>query len=89
MDSDTKLKELSLYIAEKSKNDPHFGATKLNKILFAGDFFFYGASGNAITDAEYTHRENGPVPKRMPAILDTLQTEGRAKIELRRTRLGV
>ena len=83
MDSDTKLKELSLYIAEKSKTDPSFGAIKLNKILFASDFFFYGAGGKAITEAEYVHRGNGPVPKRMPAITDFLEKEGRATVEQR------
>jgi uncharacterized phage-associated protein len=81
MENDEKLKELSLFIAEQSKEDPSFGATKLNKILFVADFFFYGNTGRAITGADYVHRNNGPVPRRMPAIIESLQTEGRARIE--------
>jgi len=81
MESDDRLKELSLYIAEKSKDDPSFGAIKLNKILFATDFYFYGFTGRAITEAKYVHRNNGPVPRRMPLIIESLKTEGRAKLE--------
>jgi hypothetical protein len=83
MESDTKLKELSLYVAEKSKEDPSFGATKLNKILFIADFHFYGLTGKAITEAEYVHRDKGPAPRRMPIILENLEAEGRAIIEER------
>jgi hypothetical protein len=32
--SDERLQELILYIAEKCEEDPTFGATKLNKILY-------------------------------------------------------
>lgn len=81
MESDAKLKELSLYIAERSKNDPYFGATKLNKILFASDFFSYGQRGKSITDAEYAHRNRGPTPHRMPLILEALKTENRGIVE--------
>ena len=59
---DKKLKELVLYIAQKSEDDPSFGATKLNKILFAADFYFFGQTGRSITGASYVHRGKGPVP---------------------------
>jgi uncharacterized phage-associated protein len=78
--SDVKLAELSLYIAKKSLDDPSFGATKLNKILFVSDFYQYGIKGKAVTGTEYTHQTNGPVPKRMPAVLNALVTEGKADI---------
>lgn len=83
MDSDTKLKELSLYIAEKSKDDPAFGAVKLNKILFRADFRCYGMTGKSITETEYVHRENGPAPNKMLIIIDNLLEEGRGTVELR------
>ena len=41
----TKLKELILHIAKECCDDPTFGATKLNKILWWADFLFYRATG--------------------------------------------
>jgi hypothetical protein len=76
-----KLEELIIYISEKSKNDPSFGATKLNKILFFADFVHYGSHGKAITNAEYVHRSNGPTPKFMKPALDSLEKESRIKID--------
>ena len=83
MDSDTKLKELSLYIAEKCKDDPSFGAVKLNKILFRADFRCYGLTGQAITGTDYVHRKNGPAPDKMMWAIDNLLEEGRGKLEFR------
>jgi hypothetical protein len=57
-----KFKELVLYIAEKSAEDPMFGATKLNKILFFADFLSFGLAGHSITGATYQRERNGPVP---------------------------
>ena len=36
--SDERLGELILYVADKCADDPRFGATKLNKILWWSDF---------------------------------------------------
>lgn len=58
-----KLRELALYVAAKSEDDPRFGATKLNKILFYSDFWAYGLFGKPITGAEYQRLENGPAPR--------------------------
>jgi uncharacterized phage-associated protein len=80
MRGDKKLNELVLYISEKSKDDPSFGAIKLNKILFASDFYFFGSEGRSITGAKYVHQSKGPVPHRMPAILANLEQEKRAEI---------
>ncbi|HZQ34888.1 MAG TPA: hypothetical protein VFD32_03070 [Dehalococcoidia bacterium] len=46
-----KLGELILYVAEKSSDDPRFGATKLNNILFFSDFLAFGQLGRSITGA--------------------------------------
>jgi hypothetical protein len=35
---DRKMKELILYLASKSEDDPRFSSTKLNKLLFYCDF---------------------------------------------------
>lgn len=76
-----KLKEMVLYVADKSKDDPYFGATKLNKILFAADFYAYGIWGKSITGAKYIHRGKGPAPFEIPIVLDKLIAESRAKVE--------
>ena len=73
---ETKLKELILYVASKCKNDPYFGAIKLNKILFYSDFSAYAKTGSPITGAEYGKYEHGPAPKRMKLIKRDLETSG-------------
>jgi hypothetical protein len=64
----TKFKELMLYAAVKSAEDPTFGATKLNKILFFSDFLHYGLAGSSITGATYKRKANGPVATQLPAM---------------------
>lgn len=78
-----RLTELILYIAEKSRGDPAFGATKLNKILFLVDFFAYGFWGNSITGATYKRLRNGPVPHELPIAKNILLSQGRAEEILR------
>lgn len=63
-----KFKELMLYVAERSVEDPMFGATKLNKILFFSDFLCFGLAGHSITGASYQRLRNGPSPIQLPAM---------------------
>ena len=65
-----KLRELVLYIAERSESDMKFGATKLNKLLFYADFLFYLYHGHSITGQNYQKLEHGPAPR---AIVPTIQ----------------
>lgn len=81
---EAKLVELILYIADKCENDPHFGKTKLNKILFFSDMLYYGFFGNAITGVEYFALENGPAPKRMIPVLEHLIGNGEACVAKRK-----
>ncbi|MBZ0221050.1 MAG: SocA family protein [Candidatus Methylomirabilis sp.] len=81
MDTDKKLKELILYIADKCKEDHSFGATKLNKILFLADMNAYAFRGTPITGAKYMHKPNGPVAKRMLPACEALRKEKRAEIK--------
>jgi hypothetical protein len=60
-----KFKELVLYVADRSVEDPAFGATKLNKILFFSDFIAYGRHGRPITGARYQRLERGPAPREL------------------------
>jgi uncharacterized phage-associated protein len=78
-----RFKELVLYIADKSKEDPRFGAIKLNKILFYADFAAYRQLGRPITGAEYQHLSEGPAPKILTPMRKELCDAGDARIEFR------
>lgn len=82
-----KLEELVLYIAQQCSDDPHFGATKLNKILFFADFLAYGHLGKPISEAIYTNQKHGPVPRQLLAAQRSLTESGRA-ILAERTHFG-
>ena len=60
--NDRKFRELLLYVAQKSLDDPAFGAMKLNKLMFYIDFLAYGMFGKAVTGARYQKLEHGPAP---------------------------
>jgi hypothetical protein len=66
--NDAKLKELILYVAERSADDAYFGATKLNKILFYSDFLAYAHFGESITGHPYFRLPHGPGPRRLVPI---------------------
>lgn len=73
-----KLKELILYVAGKSFEDPSFGATKMNKILFFADFLSYAESGNPITGAEYQKLDHGPAPRQILKLIQDLENNREA-----------
>lgn len=70
-----KLRELVLYVAGRSRNDPRFGLTKLNKILFFSDFGAYRRTGRPITGAVYQHLPQGPCPHQLLPVLGALKRE--------------
>jgi len=76
-----KLMELTLYISGKSEGDPKFGLIKLNKILFAADFAYFGSKGKSITGVKYIHIQNGPAPVGMKDVLDELVSQKKAEIK--------
>jgi len=61
--NDDKFRELVIFIAERSESDPHFGAIKLNKLLFYCDFLAYLKLGKPITGQPYFKLEQGPAPR--------------------------
>jgi Protein of unknown function (DUF4065) len=75
-----KFAELVVYIAHKSKDDPRFGAVKLNKILYYSDFYAYRLNGCSITGAEYQHLAEGPAPTALLPIRKKLITSKRIKM---------
>lgn len=79
----TKLKELTLYISGRSKDDPKFGAVKLNKILYYSDFKAYRELGKSITEATYQHISEGPAPNEMLEAITELLNDDDAEYEER------
>ena len=52
-----------LYVAKVCADDPSFGATKLNKILFFSDFISYRKRQRSITGATYQKLKHGPAAR--------------------------
>jgi antitoxin SocA-like protein len=74
--SDARLRELILYIADKSVPDECYGAIKLNKILYFSDFGAYLERGKPITGTEYMGLPQGPVPRRFVTAREHLLGRG-------------
>jgi hypothetical protein len=85
--SPSKLRELVIYVAERSAGDSRFGMTKLNKILFFSDFEAYLRTGRSITGAAYQHLDEGPAPHQMLPVLESLKRDS-AVIEKREQTYG-
>lgn len=79
-DPEQKLQELMLYVAEKSLEDPSFGAVKLNKILAFSDFQAYAVLGHAVTGVPYQKLEHGPAPRPVGHLLRELVEAGDAQL---------
>lgn len=72
---DRRMKELILYLAAKSEEDPRFSSTKLNKLLFYCDFTAYLRLGRSITGQSYRKLPFGPVPKSLLPILEQMKRD--------------
>lgn len=81
-----KFRELVILIADRCADDPSFGATKLNKLLFFCDFFAYANLGQPITGATYQRLDWGPAPKRLLPVQSDLQRDGAVQV-IRRTKV--
>ncbi len=84
---DDKFRELMLFVALQMEDDPAFGATVLNKVLFFSDFFAYRFLGMPITGASYQKLDYGPAPRRLLPEQAQLFADERAMI-VERTRGG-
>lgn len=83
-----RLRELILYIATRCQDDPKFGATKLNKILWWADFLAFGQRGKPITGVEYMRLPQGPAPRRFVPVRNAMQESGELAIAVVQTRGG-
>ena len=78
-----KFEELVLYLCQCSEDDPRYGATKLNKLLFYIDFGSYVRLGMPVTGATYRRLPAGPAPSEMPSVREKLLDAGDAVVEQR------
>lgn len=76
--NERKFDELVLYVAQKSLDDPKYGAVKLNKILFFSDFFAFAKLGQPITGATYQRLPQGPCAREMKPRQRALEQQGDA-----------
>lgn len=72
-ENDTKLKELILYLVDRSATDDRFGAIKLNKLLFYADFLAYVYLGKSITGQDYQVLDKGPAPRRLVPVREEMK----------------
>lgn len=80
LNPESRLRELMLYIADKCKEDPKFGAAKLNKILYFADFISFSKRGVPITGAEYMRLGKGPAPKHLVPVRVSMEKAGELKV---------
>lgn len=75
-----RLKELILYIADKCRDDPTFGAVKLNKVLYHSDFRSFERFGIPITGADYQRLERGPAPLALKIVEREMESQGEINV---------
>lgn len=78
-----RLRNLILYLAQRSVGDAGFGSTKLNKLLFYIDFLAYARTGASVTGLQYQRIKHGPALIAMKPTLVEMQNEGALDLEPR------
>lgn len=79
-----KVKELILFVAQRSGEDPYFGGVKLNKILFWADVQAFRERNQSVTGMRYRRLLHGPAPTALIPALKQLEDEGACHEEQRR-----
>lgn len=76
-----RFRELIIYISQKSVDDPHFGAVKLNKVLYHSDFRAFERFGVPLTGMRYVKLQMGPAPNALLHVRRELEEEGAIRID--------
>jgi hypothetical protein len=71
-----KFEDLVRFIADRRKDDPRFGRTKLAKALFYSEFDAFRDTGEPLTGATYIRMPFGPFPKELDTIEQALSDRG-------------
>ena len=77
-----KFRELILYIAHKCSDNPGFGDTRLNKVLFFSDAFALQYLGEPVTGARYQKLKYGPAPRALLPVRREMEAAGDLRTEL-------
>jgi uncharacterized phage-associated protein len=72
-----RLAAMAQYIASKGRE---IYKTKLNKLLFYGDFIHYYLHGQSISGSRYVHLPFGPVPEEYENVLSGAAESNRIKL---------
>jgi Protein of unknown function (DUF4065) len=71
-----RLKELILYISQRSADMDRFGLIKLNKVLWRSDFWAFKERGVPVTGRAYPRLALGPAPVEMRPLLAEMTQDG-------------
>lgn len=71
-----KVRALILHVSQEMADDPYFGMTKLNKVLWRIDFYAFQARGKPVTGMLYQKLENGPALRMMLPTIHEMEAEG-------------
>ena len=74
--ADEKLIEATIYLSQRSLDDPNFGMTKLVKLLYYADCASYHVHREPITAATYVHFPHGPYPDRWYQVRQRMEEQG-------------
>ena len=67
-----KFRELILYVARATEDDPKCGSTKLNKILFYADFLAHRELGTSLSGQSYQRLDHGPAPRGIVPVVEAM-----------------
>jgi hypothetical protein len=70
-----RFKDVVLYVAGALADDPTFGSTKLNKILYFIDTEAWKRLGEPVTGAVYQRNHHGPTAVEFPPMLKELEDQ--------------
>ena len=76
-----RFKDVVLYVAEQLADDPTFGSTKLNKILYFTDTEAYKRLGEPITGAIYQRNLRGPTAVEYLPMIRELEREQYVEVQ--------
>jgi hypothetical protein len=71
-----KLRELVLFLAESSAGDDAWSVSKLPSLMFYCDFTAFARLSASITGAEYVRATDGPSPRELETVLQSLRRGG-------------
>jgi uncharacterized phage-associated protein len=74
-----KFREMLLYLANKTGDDPRCGDKKLNKLLYFADVTAFRRRGAPIAGATYKHLKHGPIAKPFLKARGQLKAEERVR----------